>query len=363
VVSSRKMVRAFDKWLIPWLLRRRPAAGDGPRHVMLAVCDHFEPLHDTDKAGALKRIEIWQREFPKIVAAHRDADGQPPRHTFFYPIEQYDPDLLAPLADLCHQTGSEVEIHLHHDRDTPAGLETALENGKRDLVSHGLLSRDRNGAVRYGFIHGNWALNDSHPEGTGCGVDREIPILRRTGCYADFTMPSAPSPTQARVVNPIGYLADLAGRRALDEIETAAVGKTASLRDSPDRLLAIQGPLALNWRWRKWGLIPRVENGDLIGANPATGPRFRLAVNQRISVAGRGDWVFVKLHTHGGIEPNFSMLLGEAMRKFHAELGAMSDLRLHYVTAREMANLAHAAEDGVAGEPGEYRDHVFGMGG
>jgi len=32
---------------------------------------------------------------------------------------------------------------------------------------------------------------------------------------------------------------------------------------------------------------------------------------------------------------------------------------LHYVTAREMYNIARAAEDGCTGDPGRYRDHVL----
>ena len=67
---------------------------------------------------------------------------------------------------------------------------------------HGLLSRDRyTGEVGYGFIHGNWALDNSRPDGRMCGVDNELDVLRETGCYADFTLPSAPSPTQTRKIN------------------------------------------------------------------------------------------------------------------------------------------------------------------
>ncbi len=355
------MFRAIDKWLMPWLRRRvvRPAPG-APLHVMFAVCDHFEPLHHSDKAGALRRIGQWRERFPRIVNDYRDADARGPRHTFFYPVEQYDPDLLEPLAELCRQTGSEVEIHLHHDGDSPGGLVESLEKGKRDLLAHGLLSRDATGAVRYGFIHGNWALNHSHPQGKGCGVEREIPLLRGTGCYADFTMPSAPSPTQSRAVNTLGYLPDLAGRAAIDAVSPAIVGETRGHRDRADTLLSLPGPLAPNLKWRKWGLIPKLENGDLTGANPPTRMRLELAVHQGISVEGRPDWVFVKCHTHGGIEPNFEMLLGEPMRRFHAmATGLGGRVRLHYVTAREMANLVHAAEDGAGGEPAAHFDHLF----
>lgn len=355
------MVRAIDKWLLPWLTRKvsRPVPGE-PLHVFFAVCDHFEPLHDSDKAGALQRIGKWRETFPEIVSDYRDASGRGPRHTFFYPVEQYDADLIEPLADLCRETGSEIEIHLHHHNDTPEGLTEALEKGKRDLRSHGFLPNDETGAIRYGFIHGNWALNHSHPEGKGCGVEREIPILRDTGCYADFTMPSAPSPTQARVINTIGYLPDLAGRAAIDEIEPAVVSKTRKKRKQSDTLLSIPGPLAPNLKWRKFGLIPRLENGDLTGANPPTKARLELSVNQGVCVEGQPNWAFVKCHTHGGIEPNFHMLLGEPMRSFHAAATAMSGrVRFHYVTAREMANLVHAAEDGKTGDPAKYFDYQF----
>lgn len=352
-------MRAFDKWLLPYLLRRRPA-GANPTHVFIAVCDHFEPLHDTDKAGALRRLGIWRERFPRSIEAFRDTGGHPPKHTFFYPVEQYDPDLLAPIADLCHETGSEVEIHLHHDRDTPGGLREALEQGKEDLSRHGLLCRDPSGRTRFAFIHGNWALNNTHPEGRGCGVDEEIGLLRESGCYADFTMPSAPSPTQSKVVNRITYLADLPRHRAYAASIEASVGSSGrSLRDDTGRLLAIPGPLGLNWKRRKWGLLPRIENGDLTGANPPTELRLRLGAGFHISVIGNPDWVFVKYHTHGGIEPNSGALLGEPMRRFHESLAGLEDLRVHYVTAREMANLVHAAEDGHRGDPAPYRDYLF----
>jgi hypothetical protein len=41
-------------------------------------------------------------------------------------------------------------------------------------------------------------------------------------------------------------------------------------------------------------------------------------------------------------------------------LAAFNDgerFRLHYVTAREMVNIIHAAEDGKTGNPGQYRNY------
>jgi len=35
------------------------------------------------------------------------------------------------------------------------------------------------------------------------------------------------------------------------------------------------------------------------------------------------------------------------------------DWKLHYVSAREMYNIIKAAENGLDGDPGAYRDHVL----
>ena len=95
---------------------------------------------------------------------------------------------------------------------------------------HGLLTRDGSGRLRYGFIHGNWALANSLPDGRWCGVDDELSVLRETGCYADFTLPSAPSPAQTRTVNTIYYASTAgSGRKSLDTGARAAVGKKGRL--------------------------------------------------------------------------------------------------------------------------------------
>jgi hypothetical protein len=82
----------------------------------------------------------------------------------------------------------------------------------------------------------------------------------------------------------------------------------------------------------------------------------------RVCVAGRPDWVFVKLYTHGCKEANWSALFGPAMESLHRCLCRRYNdgrpYRLHYVTAREMYNIIKAAEHGLTGDPGEYRDFV-----
>lgn len=357
------MLKALDIWLPAWW--RRSEAGKpvlGNRHVMIAVCDHFEPFHGVEKDEALARVATWRRDFGQLAGEFWDADGQPPKHTFFYPIEQYDADVVSALAELCHATGSETEVHLHHDRDTAENLRSTLGQGIDRLAGHGLLSRDESGALRYGFVHGNWALDNSHPAGRHCGVRNELRILRETGCYADFTLPSAPNRTQTRTINSLYYA------RATDAPKSHDAGRRVRVEREPhraaaDELLIVQGPLALNWQRKKFGFLPRIENSDLTAANPPTRDRLRLWLDCAIAVEGRPNWLFIKLHTHGAKPENTRMLLGEPMRAFHRALAEMaaadSALRFHYVTARELVNILHAAESAHSGEPGVFRDHCY----
>lgn len=360
------MFKALDLWLPAYLARPRWRPGNGVTDIMLCVCDHFEPFHDADKKEALARMALWKREWPKLVREFQDADGCGPRHTFFYPIEQYDKDILSELSEICRLSEGETEIHLHHDRDTPEGLRNKLERGKEDFVRHNLLSRDEKGNVCFGFIHGNWALDNSHPEGKGCGVTGELKILRETGCYADFTMPSAPHPTQTRIINSLYYAKDSGRPKSHDngELVRAKESRETSQPSTLNpQLLLVQGPLGLNWERRKFGILPRIENGDLTGANPPRPDRMRLWMRLGIHVQGKPDWLFVKLHTHGAIPQNSGTLLGEPTREFHRYLmkqfKSNERFRLHYVSARELVNVLHAAEDGCGGNPGQFRNYRY----
>jgi hypothetical protein len=348
------MLKALDIWLPAYLRRSRPSSRTGVVDVLLCVCDHFEPFHHATKSEAMARVELWRSSFPKLADSFRDADGFHPKHTFFYPIEQYDRDLIGCLAELCRSTHCETEIHLHHQDDTAKNLRASLERGKEELASHGLLSRDSSGALRYGFIHGNWALDNSDPHGRHCGVSNELSVLAASGCYADFTMPSAPSRTQTRMINSVYRATCSPAPKSHETGAAVGAGKNAA-----GDLLIVQGPLGLNWRRRKLGFLPRIENGDLTEANPPTPDRMRIWLDLGIHVIGRPEWVFVKLHTHGAIPANSRMLLGAPMRRFHEQLRQEEGLRLHYVTAREMVNIIHAAEDGRVGNPGEYRDYRY----
>ena len=345
--------RSLDQWLGGYLKsrRQRPQLDDGqPYHVFLSVCDHYEPeFGQASEAVALERVDAWCERYPRLFSQFADADGRPPQQTFFFPQDQYRPVYLDRLAELCGDGFGDVEVHLHHHDDTEANLTERLDRFRHDLHErHGLLRLDPDsGEPIYGFIHGNWALANSRRDGCYCGVDNELEILQRTGCYADFSMPSAPVETQTRLVNQIFYAAnDPTVRKPYDEGIEAAVGQTPP----DDHLLMVAGPLGPDWNSRKLGVIPRIENSDLHAFQMPTVERFENWCRIGVHVAGRPDWIFIKLHTHGCKPVNLDAWFSDATVQFHADLARLQadrpEMKLHYVTAWETAQLVHAAERG-----------------
>ena len=354
--------RNMQYWLGGYLRRRRPPPVDGPIHVMFCFVDHFEPAWGkVDLATQRARVDRWCRDYRALAAMHRDADGRMPQHTFFYPEEEYLEEHLDKIAALCAEGYGEIEIHLHHDNDNEANFRQTIERFNNLLHErHGALPRDpATGQLRFGFIHGNWSLDNSRADGRWCGINNELILLRELGCYADFTLPSAPSDTQTKASNAIYYATDDPLRpKSHDSGVPVRVGGTAS-----GDLMIVQGPLGLNWRERKFGVLPRIENADVRRGCPPTPERVDAWVNTGIHVEGRPEWVFVKVHTHGTQERDMDTLLGDAAQRMHEHLErAYNDGEryvLHYVTARETYNIIKAAEAGHGGDPHAFRDFLL----
>lgn len=368
VVRAMSLVRHFDSrhlhnWLPGYLRDRlcrigRSAPSAEPGHVLFALCDHFEPLwHGASAEEGRVRVDAWVSRYPLLAARFRDADGRPPRHSFFFPGEQYSPEYIERLGQLVVDGFGEIEVHLHHDGDTNEGLRRELRRFVGLLAGHGHLARDVDGRPRFAFIHGNWCLANARRDGRWCGVDEEVPLLFEAGCYADYTFPAAPDESQPGIVNRVYWpIGDLRRARCYEKGRTARVGETMH-----DRILMIEGPLALARRPGR--LLPRIENGAVTAADPATPVRVGTWVEQGIHVHGRPEWVFVKVHTHGAPEKQAEALLGRGGEMLHRALTTRYNdgrrWKLHYLTAREMFNLAMAAMEGKSGDPNAYRDYVF----
>lgn len=349
-------------WLPHYLWRgctrnviRKPAR---PRHVYFCICDHFEPYwKGASAAVARKRIRHWIDEYPKVADRHPDSKGEVLKYSFFYPEEEYRAEDMNALAELCHAGYGEVEIHIHHDNDTADNLRRILLDYKRRLHErHGLLSIDRTSEdIAYGFIHGNWALDNSLPDGRCCGVNNEISILLETGCYADFTMPSAPCPTQTRKVNSIYWAVDNPQR---PKSHDWGVDVQVGLQN--EGLLMVQGPLGLNWSRRKLWLLPRIDGSGLMASNPPGRERVRLWLAQGVHVKGAEEHIFIKLHAHGAQEGTLRMLFADKglerlLARMSSEVREMG-AELHFASAREVANIIVALAEGSRAAPDTMRD-------
>jgi hypothetical protein len=345
----------------------RPAA-PGPVHLIVALADHFEPAIDpTDgqkrvpRSEQLRRLENWSREYPKAVDRLRDHDGRPFGHTYFYPAEQYDEELVAMLAEHCHAGWGETEIHLHHGFHAPDTAENTrhvlIEFRDRLAWRHRCLSVEEGSTEpRYAFVHGNFALANS-AGGRFCGVDSEMQILADTGCYADFTMPSGFwHPAQTAKINSVYECA-----LPLDQAAPHRSGRDLAVGQPPKTFpLIVQGPLVADAGTTLRTGRPAIDNGAITGPVPMTLNRLELWKKARIHVARRPDWLFIKLHCHSMDPTQQDAVIGGAFRNFLEEFVSGARERketLHFVTAREMANILLAACDGRDGNPGDYRDY------
>src|SRR5688572_17541967 len=127
VVWRLLRARNMEIWIGSYLRRRVPKVDDRPVHVMFCFVDHFEPMwHGADLATQRHRVDRWCAEYRQLASRHRDADGRPPQHSFFYPEEEYAVEHLDKLSALCAEGFGEIEVHLHHDNDTEANFRLSI---------------------------------------------------------------------------------------------------------------------------------------------------------------------------------------------------------------------------------------------
>lgn len=368
VVAIRK--RRIDIWLPAYCkqmvtrrLHRRSC--DKPAHILFCFVDHFEPgWNEADLALQRQRVDAWVEGYPVFARQFTDSDGYHPRHTWFYPPHYFREEHILKLLTLCRQGFGEIELHLHHSRMPP--FPDSSETLRRKILDcihlysrYGIFKTTVNGRrqLRYAFIHGDWALDNSRHG--YCGVNDEIMILKETGCYADFTFPSYMIESQPRLINSIYYATDEPDSpKSYDTGERVRVGG----RTVGD-LLMIQGPLGFRWRGRRSPFFPSVDDGEISSNNPPTPPRVDFWIRTGIAVVGRPEWIIVKVFTHGAPQREHPTLLGDGIRSMHSFLRDKYNdgerYVLHYVTARELFNIVKAAEAGHSGNPGGYRDYLL----
>ena len=352
------MKRRIDKWLPSYILdspRRwyhRVKRRNAHTHLLFLVCDHFEPRHAaTSNLQGKQRVQAWSEGYAAFQLRCKAEFGTTPVHSWFYP-PHHGVEHLSALSAMAFEGLGEVELHYHHGNDTAETLEKGLKDTIAEYNRWGLLLNS--GEVlttSFGFIHGDWALGNSGHQ-HHCGVNDELTILQKLGCWADLTMPSGDL-CQTSKINSIYYGIGSPQRpKAHDHGVNVCAGSLA-----PPGLMMIQGPLAVNWSAEGH---PRIENASLTTENWGRPDRISKWIDCNVHVNGQPDWVFIKLHTHGAMEHDFDALFGEKAMALHRQLNNHYNdgkkYTLHYVTARQAFNIAKAAEQGHKGNPSDFVD-------
>ncbi|HEU4752136.1 MAG TPA: hypothetical protein VFU47_03430, partial [Armatimonadota bacterium] len=307
------------------------------------------------EAVARERMSDWMARYPQVASRHRDADGCVPAHSFFYPWDEYDGWEFERLTELCAAGFGELDLHLHHESDTSETLRAKLREALELYQRREALPRWPDGRTAFGFIHGNWALDNSRCEDgrNYCGVNDELTLLAEAGCYADFTFPAWQQSAQPRQVNSIFYAVDdPAAPKSYDR------GKPARAGVRGEGLLLVHGPLVPYFAHARRPR-PAMDDGDLASYRRYSPERLDRWVRAGIHVEGRPDWIFIKLHCHGAADDNRHALLGEDFEALFSDAEARYNdghrYRLHYVTAREMFNVVRFIEAGSASDPASAR--------
>jgi len=139
-----KLPRHAEIWILPYLKDRlrknaRPAK---PKRAWVAITDHYEPLGmGASVETALGRVARWRDCWPRIAEdAPRDAAGQRPQYSFFYPQEEYRRALLDGIAEMVRLVIGDVEVHLHHEHEQrDSFIRKMTEYCRRLTNDHGLL--------------------------------------------------------------------------------------------------------------------------------------------------------------------------------------------------------------------------------
>lgn len=347
-IEFRLMLQALVRWpcgLFVNALRRDHSKR--PVHILFCMVDHFEP----GSGGAsveteCARVDRLLLEYPRLASRHRDFSGTPIQRTWFFPPHYHRLYHLKKLVSLCQKGFGEIELHLHHGKtrpDTRLNLMETIQACLKAYARFGIFART-DGRLRYGFVHGDWALDNSR-NNRYCGVSQEIDVLIKTGCYADFTFPAV-NESNPDQINSIFYAMDGPGPKSYNRGDRVRFNR----KKRPGGLMIVQGPFHPYFQPNPPYL--RYFGDAINGAPPVSNRRVDTWISTGIHVEGKPDWVVVKVHTHGATDAD--AVLGPEMDRIltHLERHYNDGLRyrLHYVTARQLYNVIKAAEAGVQGD-------------
>ncbi|MDG5815214.1 hypothetical protein QA601_08995 [Chitinispirillales bacterium ANBcel5] len=309
-----------------------------PLHLYVAICNHYSPFwNGVSQEIAEHRVITWCREYRNFANKHRDSNGKRPVHTIFYDEQQYNAKFLDSFSKLCWEGLADVELLLESGGNSGEQFSRRIEDFRDVLFHHhGLLRKDRFGEIRFGAIHKSTSANKSAI--TVQDNTELFSILKSSGCLALFNSPYTHKSSQKEEHNGIYFIP----QNGYDDLNSKRTLVFAGLDKWIDNeLLYIQGPMALNWRNRVCGLIPRVEDGELGNWAKVTPQRVQLWVKCPVKLQGISNHIFIKLHTFGAVDSNVRYIFGE--NGYHSLCSELEQkyndgerYKLHYVSAYQM---------------------------
>ncbi len=316
-------------------------------HLLFLIADHHEPC-GRGTAGK-QSSKKWCSRFEKIFGGIRDDFGNKLQWSWFYPYDHKNPLVVYNLNNLVYSGFGEVEFQFHHGPDTNETMPPKLKKAVKWFNSLGcMIPIGSNPEPQFGFVHGNWALDNSRKNPKWCGVNRELDILKSEGCYADFTFATFGTLAQPSQINSIYYARDSDAPKSYD------TGVDAQANVEGDGFLIFQGPIGWDWKARRF---------DCAALEVTSSPlkhRVDVWMKRAPIVKGKPEWIFLKAYTHAFqsqdavLSSEFRELLLHLKEVCHKK-----GLALHFVTAREAYNIVKAAEAGRKGNPEDYRDFIL----
>ena len=351
VVYSELARKSIDEWIVSYTLDL--ISGDHPIYsadeatdLIFLIVDHHE--HSFDNKEAEASTEQWIKDYSEAIKGITDSNGRKFQYSWFYPYDdRRTPSSLELLSEFAGKGYGDIEFHWHRGNISDEEFQRGVADAMKWFSSYGVavpITSDKRWETAFGYVAGNWDLDNGL--GRRDGESHEIDYLLNEGGYGDFTFPNSTS-AQPPFYSRLYYATDSPESKSYKTGETAAVGV------DEEGLLMFMGPTALDFKemtvefgtveaWWYKNFQSRVDNW------------FRNAP----TVEGKPEWRFVKTYTHG-VQSRDLFTSGDFRRMLQKLLKYTedNDLRLHFVTAREAYNIVQAAEDGLKGNPYEYRNY------